>query len=161
MMEDGNCKIVALLARTALRDLYDINNMLYFGLFDEVQEELLRKCVVFYTAVCSDTISDLFDINRIDSITKYKIRTDLLPVIRKKERFDLPSAQSRVKKYLTKLLILTSSEMQFLDSFRKKEYHPKFSLKVTCLIVYKSIRWFFGKCSRVNNKKHYLLSLTI
>lgn len=30
-------KIVALLTRTAPRDLYDINNMVYFGLFDETE----------------------------------------------------------------------------------------------------------------------------
>lgn len=118
-------KIVALLSRAASRDLYDVNNMVRFSLFDEVQEEMLRKCVVFYTAVGADNIMDTFDISRIDSITNYKIKTDLYPVIRKKEKFDLVEAQDRVKKYLIELLKLSNNEKQFLSSFRKKEYHPE------------------------------------
>jgi len=40
-------KIVALINRTAPRDLYDIYNLLKFGLIDEKEKPLLRKCVVF------------------------------------------------------------------------------------------------------------------
>lgn len=118
-------KIVALLSRTAARDLYDLNNMVYFGLFDESQQEILRKCVVFYTAIGNENISDRFDIGRVDSLTHYRIKTDLLPVIRKKDTFDLPSAQKRVKDYLTELLVLPVNEKQFLIDFREKTYHPE------------------------------------
>lgn len=41
-------KTNALLSRAAARDLYDFNNMLYFGLFDESEYDLFRKCIVFY-----------------------------------------------------------------------------------------------------------------
>jgi len=44
-------KIVALLTRAAPRDLYDINNMIYFGLFDETELPLLKKCAIFYFAI--------------------------------------------------------------------------------------------------------------
>ena len=36
-------KTVALLTRTAPRDLYDMHNMVKFGLFDESEEAMLRK----------------------------------------------------------------------------------------------------------------------
>ena len=44
-------KIVALLTRTAARDLYDINNMVTYGLFDESEAATLRKCVLFYFTI--------------------------------------------------------------------------------------------------------------
>jgi predicted nucleotidyltransferase component of viral defense system len=44
-------KINALLSRAAARDLYDVANMVRYGIFDESEEELLRQCVVFYAAV--------------------------------------------------------------------------------------------------------------
>jgi len=118
-------KIVALLSRAASRDLYDINNMLYFNLFDDMQKNMLRKCVVFYSAIASTNVPETFDFNRIDSITKYKIRTDLYPVIRKKEKFELAAVQTQVKSYLTELLNLSDKEQQFLDSFRMKKYLPE------------------------------------
>lgn len=37
-------KTVALLTRTAPRDLYDVHNMVKFGLFDESEEERFRQC---------------------------------------------------------------------------------------------------------------------
>lgn len=118
-------KIVALLSRVAARDLYDINNMLCFGIFDETQEEMLRKCVVYYSAIGGETVPETFDVDRIDSLTKYKIRTELFPVIRKNEKFDLAETQERVKSYLAKLLVTTDSECSFLNAFRNKVYHPE------------------------------------
>ena len=43
-------KINTLLSRTAARDLYDVNNMILAGLFNEEQQDMLRKCTVFYSA---------------------------------------------------------------------------------------------------------------
>lgn len=118
-------KIVALLSRAAARDLYDINNMVFFGLFDDSQASLLKKIVVFYSAISSETPPESFDLKRIDGITKYKIKTDLLPVIRKKDDFDLAVAQKRVKAFLSELLMLDENEVAFLDAFRRKEYKPE------------------------------------
>jgi predicted nucleotidyltransferase component of viral defense system len=117
-------KIVALLSRTAARDLYDINKMLEFDLFGVTQEDILRKCVVFYCAICFENVPDFFDFDRLRSLTKYKIKTDLLPVIRKTEKFDLASAQERIMTFLTKLLILNEAELLFLNEFRNKKYRP-------------------------------------
>ncbi|MCL2775324.1 MAG: nucleotidyl transferase AbiEii/AbiGii toxin family protein [Oscillospiraceae bacterium] len=115
-------KIVALLTRTAARDLYDVNNMITYGLFDESEAAMLRKCVMFYFTIASDEVPEIFDIKRIYSLTNYRIRTDLQPVLRKKDRFDLLAAQNRVEKYLTELLVLSENERQYFDAFRANEY---------------------------------------
>jgi predicted nucleotidyltransferase component of viral defense system len=124
-MEIFASKIVALLTRTAARDLYDVNNMVSNELFDESEESMLRKCIVFYFAVGSEEPSKQFDIDRIDGLTSHRIRTDLQPVLRKRDWFDLPDAQERVKKYLTDLLVLEEEERRFLDTFRNGEYKPE------------------------------------
>jgi len=82
-----------------------MSNMVLFGLFDDSEATLLRKCTLFYFTIASDEVPKAFDINRIYSLTNHRIRTDLQPVLRKKERFDLPVAQKRVEEYLTALLV--------------------------------------------------------
>lgn len=115
-------KIVALISRVAARDLYDIDNMISFGLFDESQMNILRKCVVFYGAI-NDITS--FDINRINTLKWQKIKTDLLPVIRKKEKFDLDSSKEKVYQFLNELLILTPDDQKFLEAFHEHQYIPE------------------------------------
>ncbi len=53
-------KIVALINRAAPRDLYDLHNMLRFGLFDDSEQDLLRKCVVFYSAIGTEETPTTF-----------------------------------------------------------------------------------------------------
>lgn len=117
-------KTAALLSRAAVRDLYDINNMIYYRLIDKAQEALLRKCAVFYIAVSSDTIPNEIEFGKMEAITQYKVKTDLYPVIRKQERFDLEAAKTRVREYLSGLLTLSTDERLFLSAFQKNEYLP-------------------------------------
>lgn len=114
-----------MLSRAAARDLYDVRNMIHFGLFDESENEMLRKCIVFYAAISAKDINKFFDIKRIDSITQSKIKTDLLPVIRRRDDFDLESAKKLVKSYVSDLMILTYEENEFLDRFESGEYIPE------------------------------------
>ena len=90
-------KIVALINRTAPRDLYDIYNLVKFGLIDESEEPLLRKCVVFYSAIGAESPPFEFQFNTIDQVTQNRIKTDLYPVLRNKDKFDLKTAQMQVK----------------------------------------------------------------
>lgn len=124
-LEIFGSKINALLSRAAARDLYDVYNMIKFGLFDESEEQFLRKCVVFYAAISSGKINKSFDTKAIDDITKYKIRTDLFPVLTKRDPFDLDSAKKAVKKYVSELMVLAPQEQEFLERFEKKEYKPE------------------------------------
>ena len=118
-------KIVALLTRAAARDLYDVHNMISHSLFDERQREMLRKCVVFYSAVSGESVSTEMDFSKIEALTEREIRTRLVPMLRKKEPFNFSAAQDAVKNYLADLLALPNSEKQFLDSFRNGEYRPE------------------------------------
>ena len=123
-LEIFGSKIVALLTRAAARDLYDINNMIFFGLFDESQWPMLKKCAVFYGAIASKKPLHRFELDKIDSFTNQKIKTDLLPVIRREEHFDLQSVQKRVKDFLSDSLHLEERDMDFLRTFARKEYRP-------------------------------------
>jgi len=118
-------KIVALSDRAAPRDLYDLNNMVYYGLFDEPEIILLRKCVVFYMAVAGDVTAHGISFERINGITPYKVKTDLLPMIRNAERFDLPSARERVSAFLSDWMALTENESAFLERFTAGSYEPQ------------------------------------
>ena len=110
-------KIVALSDRAAARDLYDLNSMIYFGLFDEPDIILLRKCAVFYLAVAGDVTTQSFSFDRITDITPHKMKTDLFPMIRNAERFDLDAACERVSFFLYKSMALTKNESEFLKQF--------------------------------------------
>jgi predicted nucleotidyltransferase component of viral defense system len=124
-MELFAAKINALIGRAAARDLYDIHNMIKFSLFDESEFSLLRKCVVFYTAISQDDIPDEYDFKRFNAITSRKIKTDLLPVIQKGEFFELENAKTEVAEFLKELLVLEADDRKFLNEFKAKKYHPE------------------------------------
>jgi predicted nucleotidyltransferase component of viral defense system len=128
-------KIKALIDRTAARDLFDINNVVYFGTFDESEQALLKKCILFYLAIGGNQkLSEEVDLSTIDNLSWYKIQQSLLPMLRKSEWFDLEVAKKRVKSYLTGLLQLNPSEKAFLISFQNKEYKPEL-LFDDCVII--------------------------
>jgi len=124
-MEIFAAKINALMSRAAARDLYDTYNMIHSGLFDEREYIMLRKAVVFYTAISQDEIPAAYNIDRIDSITTRRIRTDLLPVIHKGEFIEIAGIKQTVKYFLKKLLVLTDNEQSFLNAFSQKQYQPE------------------------------------
>nr|WP_300850987.1 hypothetical protein [uncultured Acetatifactor sp.] len=86
---------------------------------------MLRKSVVFYTAILQEEIQERYDVNVIDRISIRKIRTDLLPVIQKGEFIELEKIKNRVKEFLSGLMVLTADEHDFLRKFRDKEYCPE------------------------------------
>ncbi|MDO9630013.1 MAG: nucleotidyl transferase AbiEii/AbiGii toxin family protein [Acholeplasmataceae bacterium] len=118
-------KINALLTRAAARDLYDVINMIQFGLFSESEKIMLKKCVIFYQAITTKEIDISFDTLAIDSITQRKIKTDLLPVIHQMDDFELEKAKETVKAFIRDLMILTTDEQAFLKQFDQGEYHPE------------------------------------
>jgi len=122
-------KIAALLNRTAARDLYDIYNLVKFGMINLNEYDLLRKCVIFYKLLSSDTKEIDFDVSVIDKLTKYKIKRDLIPMLRKKEAFDLDKAKKEVHEFLKELLILTDEEKEFIHLFVQGKYMPQMLFK--------------------------------
>lgn len=118
-------KIAALLDRTAARDLYDVYNMVHFGLFDESQYPLLRKGIAFYAALSSEHVPLGFTIEVVDRLTEQRIKTDLMPVLRRKDAFVLKTAQAEVKAFLGDLLVMTESDRVFLTLLEKGIYSPE------------------------------------
>lgn len=117
-------KANALMSRAAARDLYDFNNMIYFGLFDESKYELLRKCIIFYASISADKINKTFNTSAIDGLEFSKIRRDLFPVLRKKDNFNLDERKEEAKRFIKELMVLTEEEKEYLEMFEKGGYMP-------------------------------------
>ena len=118
-------KINALLSRAAPRDLYDVHNMIDFRFFDRSAFPLLRKSIIFYTSISQDEIPDNYNFDNIAAITQRKIKTELFPVIKKGEPFNLEEAKTRVIDFLNDLLTLEPNEREYLKEFKAKNYRPE------------------------------------
>lgn len=147
-MEIISAKAVALINRSAARDLYDMFNLQKYGLFDESQECVFKKCIMFYSAIASENVPEHFDFSRLGNISAQKIKTDLTPVLRRAEHFDLPTAKSKVEEYL-KGLLLPEDDLSFWTAFAKGEYKPELLFDdpeiLSRIAEHPMARW---KCSR-------------
>ena len=123
-MEIFATKAVALFNRSAARDLYDMFNLQKSDLIDGSQENLFKKCIMFYSAVGSETVPEHFDFSNIGKISAQKIKTDLMPVLRRAEHFDFRMAQDKVENYL-KQILLPEGDMVFWGAFANGEYRPE------------------------------------
>ena len=132
-------KTVALLTRTAPRDLYDMYNMVKYGVFDESEEAMLRKCAVFYSAIGAECPPEKFELDNAGNVSKQQIKRDLDPVLRKGERFDLEMAQKTVCEYLVSILRTTEEEELFWKAFADGRYCPElvFGTTAECVNVEK------------------------
>ena len=60
----------------------------------------------------------------IGNISAQKIKTNLLPVLRRTERFNLPAAKVQVEEYL-KAILLPEDNLSFWIYFAKGKYKPE------------------------------------
>ena len=115
-------KINALLDRSKPRDLYDsvflINNMKLLN------QDMLRKAIIFYLSLNNNFKIDSDTFNKIKTIDKKSIKTELMPVLKKGEIFNLTESQNNVIVLLNKILVLTQKEKNYLDIFSKGNYDP-------------------------------------
>ena len=123
-MELFAAKINALLSRAAVRDLYDVYNMINKSLFSD-KRDLFRKSIIVYMIISQKDVPESYDLTRIDTITLRKVRSDLLPVIQKGEHVPLDEMKQTVKDYLTDLLDLNDGERDFLMAFKNREFKPE------------------------------------
>lgn len=137
-------KTVALLTRTAPRDLYDIHNMVRYGLFDESEEDMLRRCAVFYSAIGAEQPPAKFELDNIGRVSSQQIKRDLDPVLRKGEKFDLDAVQKEVRDYLEPILIPTKEEEMFWRAFAEGSYYPE---------------WVFGDSRELQNISNHPMAL--
>ena len=118
-------KTVALLTRGAARDLFDMNYMIKSGVINEGDYEIYRKCVMFYFAISTETPILSYNTDRIDSITNHIIISDLFPVIRDREVFQLEDAKKTVKEFLFEKVYYTDRDVDFLCRFKNGYYRPE------------------------------------
>ena len=99
-------------------------NIVKYGLVEEEEITLLRKCVVFYKLISSEDKVITFDTSVIDKLTKYKIGTDLFPMLRKKEPVDLEAMKQVVKEFIDSAMVLTPGETEYIEKFMQGDYVP-------------------------------------
>lgn len=116
-------KINALLSRFAPRDLYDINIMIINNVIQD--EEMLKKCLIFYNMIGGNQNIDSLAYEGIDKINYFKYKTQLKPVISKNENFNLIEAKKNVISFLKKLIVINDNEQKFIDEFKKRVYKPE------------------------------------
>jgi predicted nucleotidyltransferase component of viral defense system len=123
-MEIFAAKTNALLSRAAARDLYDFCNMVDMKLFLG-EEDLFRKCIIFYATISAKEVNRDFDTSAIDSLPFSKIKSDLFPVLAVKDKFDLDGKKQQAKEYIASLMRPTEAEMEYMERFIAKEYKPE------------------------------------
>lgn len=119
-------KIKALTERGAARDLYDIDNIINEKIVDKSQSDMLRKIIIFYTAIGKGFPENFPMLTAIDKISFSDVRSSLLPVLRKGTYYDIAPVKERVKDYLTGIIKPTEREMLFMEKFNNKEYRPEY-----------------------------------
>ncbi len=119
-------KIKTLIERTAARDLYDVFKLLHHPIFESMDKNLLRKCVLFYIAIGGNHApQEECNLSAIDNLQFKQIRAQLLPMLHHPEYYDFQQAKTEVKDFLSQLLMFTENEKQFIKHFNNKEYHPE------------------------------------
>ena len=110
-------------------------NMVKYGLFDESEEAMLRKCAVFYSAIGTERPPEKFELDSVGNVSKQQIKRDLDPVLRKGERFDLEMAQKKACEFLASVLVPTEEEELFWKAFAEGRYCPELVFGATAEYV--------------------------
>ena len=115
-------KICALIDRSKPRDLYDTFRLK--NDFLNLEKDKLRKLTVFYLS-----LDGIFELNEnsfkgIEAVSQDSIKKELLPVLKKNEKFNLEAIKQEVKNFLQDLLVLTSDETKYLEEFSKGTFNP-------------------------------------
>ncbi len=116
-------KINALLSRATPRDLYDVNAMIDGNIIED--NDLLRKCLIFYNMVGGEQDIDDISFENIENINFTKFKTQLKPVLAKNDRFNLDEAKTSVIGYLKTLISINEDERKFIEEFKNKNYKPE------------------------------------
>lgn len=107
-------KINALLSRNQIRDLYDMYQMIKNQLFDLDEINILKNVVLFYRYIQNDRLD--FERDFTKKFTKRSYVRDLLPVIKKKDVFNLNEAISIVLEFVDQITDYNSNQHHFIHS---------------------------------------------
>ena len=103
--------------------------MMKFGTIAQDEEALLRKIVMFYAALGSDAVPEAFAIDSIPQVQQFKIKSELVPVLRQGEWFEAKTAQREIAEYLSRVLVPDAEELSFWQEFSRKQYRPELLFK--------------------------------
>lgn len=85
----------------------------------------LKSAVVFYVSFADDEQDWDFDFKKIGQITQNRIRTELMPVLRTGDPFELASAIDLVGDFLAEHVGETDDVRDYLKAFRGGEFRPE------------------------------------
>ena len=117
-------KANALMSRAAARDLYDFCNMVDQNTICG-QEDMFRKCTVFYATISAKELNRAFDTAAIDKLSFSRIRTDLFPVLGVNKKFALEEKKQQAKEFIASAMMLQDGEKEYMECFISKEYRPE------------------------------------
>ena len=87
--------------------------------------DLLRKCTIFYNMIGGNQDIINLDYNHIFKIDFNKITRQLIPVLSKKDNFELDNVKEIVNEYFKKFFTVNESEKEFIELFIQKIYKPE------------------------------------
>ncbi|MBI3609640.1 MAG: nucleotidyl transferase AbiEii/AbiGii toxin family protein [Nitrospirae bacterium] len=114
-------KLVALMDRGAARDLYDIFIVIRQGL--PLNFSLMRKLFIFQGCLVRSDFRK-FSPEAIAGITDTEVKRNLLPLLRKAERYRAGELVTVVKPYIEKLMQFTKEEQAYITKFFDGTYDP-------------------------------------
>ena len=107
-------KVNALLSRSQIRDLYDMYQMITNQLFDFDEVNVLKNVVLFYRYIQNDRLD--FERDFTKKFIKRSFVRDLLPVIKKKDVFNLNEAIPIVLEFVDQITDYDSNQQHFIHS---------------------------------------------
>ena len=116
-------KVNALINRTTIRDIYDVNNMIVNKTIENDEFNLFKKCVIFYLLLSSEdkaNIKVLFEEckNRMNAFIGKRVPQYLTATLKQNEEFDINNAVNNISDLLDNILkSLTENEITFIKSF--------------------------------------------
>ena len=116
-------KVNALINRTTIRDIYDVNNMIINKTIENDEFNLFKKCVIFYSLLSSfdkANIKVLFEEckNRMNAFIGKRVPQYLTATLKQNEEFDINNAVNNISDLLDNILkSLTGNEITFIKSF--------------------------------------------
>lgn len=115
-------KLNALLDRSKPRDIYD--SLYIVDNINSFDKDALRKACVFYMSLNNNFTIDEHSFDKIKAVNKRNILLELMPVLKKGEKFNLLEAQEKLICSLKELLCLSENEKQYLLDFSKGVFSP-------------------------------------
>lgn len=112
-------KINALLSKNQIRDLYDTYQMINKKMLDSKEIEILKNIVLFYRYIQNETMEFNDDFQSKFSYRSYK--RDLLPVINKRDPFNLIDAINTVFNFIKLITNYDEKQKDFIKSLEFNE----------------------------------------